>query len=485
MPPPTRRLLRLLGAAVLILFTVLGVRAFDASHGPDLKPWHREAPRSEPRADEIDRMTLPRYLQREAQVIRETRAIEARTAPADRTPGNRYFRGSLVNPGRFPRDWNRTFEVEPEQIRGGALLIHGLSDSPYSLRPLAETLRRQGFYSLCLRMPGHGTVPGALARAEWEDWLAAVRLGARHVRGRAGEGRPFVLVGYSNGGALVVKYALDALDASNRLPRPDRLLLLSPMIGVTRLARLSPLLGLMGALPGLEKARWQDVVPEYNPFKYNSFPAFAAQQSHELTTALDEQLAAAAGDGRIAGLPPILTFQSLADATVILPDLTARLYDRLTAGGSELVLFDLNRRAYLRPLLRPALDAWLAARMRGPARPYTLSLVTNAGPDTSDVVVRRRPAGSGPLTVRPLGLSWPPQVYSLSHVAIPFPPTDPLYGIEPDPRELYGVRLGALTPRGERQVLAVPIEDLMRMRCNPFFPYVERRVEEWIGAVPR
>jgi alpha-beta hydrolase superfamily lysophospholipase len=473
--------LRAVQAAALVVVTVVLVRAFDARRLPELKVWHREAPRSEVEAGELDGMTLAQYLRREAEVFRETREIEARTAPQDRTPGNRYFSGSFVNPGRFARDWNRTFEAVPERIRGGALLIHGLTDSPYSLRPLAEVLRRQGFYALCLRMPGHGTVPAALTRADWQDWLAAVRLGARHVRGRIGEGKPLVLVGYSNGGALAVKYSLDAL-AAGGLPRADRLVLLSPMIGVTRFARLSRLSELVGALPGLEKARWTEVVPEYNPFKYNSFPAYAARQSHELTTALDEQLGAAAEAGRIGALPPILAFQSLADATVILPDVTGRLYDRLTAGGSELVLFDLNRRAYLRPLLRPTMDAWLAERFRGLARPYTLSLVTNAGSDTSEVVVRSRMAGTGEVSVRPLGLSWPPQVYSLSHVAVPFPVTDPLYGIAPDAREFYGSRLGALTPRGERKVLAIPVEQLMRMSCNPFFPYLERRVAEWIGA---
>jgi len=476
-----RWLWRAVKAGAVASVTIVVVRAFDARELPALRAWHREAPESELRAGELDGMTLPQYLRREAEVFRETRAIEARIEPADRTPANRYFAGSLVNPGRLPRDWNRTFEVEPESLRGGALLIHGLTDAPYSVRPLAEVLRREGFYGLCLRMPGHGTVPAGLVRADWQDWLAAVRLGMRHVRGRIGPGKPLVLAGYSNGGALAVKYSLDSLAASS-LPRADRLILLSPMIGVSSFARLGRLSGFLGTLPGLARASWTDVVPEYNPFKYNSFPAHAARQSYELTTALDKQLKEAAKTGGIGGLPPILTFQSLADATVVVEADTVRLYDRLTAGGSELVLFDLNRRAYLRPLLHPTLDGWLAQRFQGPARRYTLSLVTNATPETSDVVLRSRAAGTGAVSTRPLGLAWPPQIYSLSHVAVPFPPTDPLYGIAPDPSEFYGARLGALSPRGERKVLALPIESLMRMSCNPFFPYMEGRVVEWIGA---
>lgn len=473
-------LLRLVKGAAVVVATIVLVRAFDARSLPETRVWHEEAPRSEMKAAELDGMTLPEYLRREAEVFRETRAIEARIAPEDRTPANRHFAGSPMNPGRFPQDWNRTFEAVPERIRGGALLVHGMTDAPYSVRPLAEVLRREGFYALGLRMPGHGTVPAGLETVDWKDWLAAFRLGVRHVRGRIGEGKPLVLVGYSNGGALSVKYSLDALTASD-LPRADRIILMSPMIGVTRLARLTRLLDVLGAL-GVEKARWTDVVPEYNPFKYNSFPAHAARQTYELTTILDQELQEAARAKRIGGLPPILTFQSLADDSVITQDITARLYDRLTASGSELVLFDLNRQAYLRPLLSPALDGWLAQRFRGPAPPYTLSLVTNASSGTPDVVVRSRAAGTGVITARPLGLSWPSQVHSLSHVAVPFPPTDPLYGIAPDSRELYGVRLGALAPRGERKVLALPIENLMRMSCNPFFPYMAERVVQALAA---
>ena len=339
-------------------------------------------------------------------------------------------------------------------MRGGALLIHGLTDSPYSMRHLAEIFRRQGFYVLCLRMQGHGTVPAGLTAASWQDWLAAVRMGARHVRARAGGGKPFVLVGYSNGGGLAVKYALDALDSA-ALPRPGRLILLSPMIGVTPLARFSTLQGVLGGIPGFEKAGWVDVLPEYNPFKYTSFPAHAGRQIFELTSALQEQVRRASETGRIAGLAPILTFQSLADDTVSTRAVAEKLYDRLPANGSELVLFDVNRQAYLRPFLLPGLDAWLAARLKGPPRSYGFSLVTNAGTATSEVVARSFAAVTGAASTRPLGLSWPPQMYSLSHVAIPFPVTDPLYGLAPDPREFFGARLGTLTPRGERSLLSV------------------------------
>jgi hypothetical protein len=71
-------------------------------------------------------------------------------------------------------------------------------------------------------------------------------------------------------------------------------------------------------------------------------------------------------------------------------------------------------------------------------------------------------------------------IFSLSHVAMPFPVDDPLYGITPDERENYGVRLGRVDPRGERGVLLVSVDDLMRLTSNPFFPYLEERLRAWV-----
>jgi alpha-beta hydrolase superfamily lysophospholipase len=158
-------------------------------------------------------------------------------------------------------------------------------------------LKAGGYYGLALRMPGHGTVPAGLTTAVWEDWLAAVRLGARHVRERIGNDKPFVLVGYSNGGALVLKYAMDEVERGGG-SRPARLVLISPMIGVAPFAWLARVISLLGPIPYFEKAHWLDVMPEYNPFKYNSFPANAALQSWRLTTALQAQILRLGKSGR-------------------------------------------------------------------------------------------------------------------------------------------------------------------------------------------
>jgi alpha-beta hydrolase superfamily lysophospholipase len=446
---------------------------------PELQPWHTDAPAELTEAEIDARFTLADYLRREDDILRDVRdRIEARTPDARKTPTNRYFSGSPLNPRQLPMDWNRTFELEPDAIRGGALLVHGMSDGPYSMRHVARVLHEAGFYVLALRMPGHGTVPAGLARTDWRDWTAAVRMGVRHVRQRVGSDRPLVLVGYSNGGALVAHYTLEALN-NRSLPRPDRLVLLSPMFGVTPFAVLSPVISLFSGVPYFNRAAWTSVQPEYNPFKYNSFPANGGYQSHLVTRELDRALTRASD--RLTEFPPVLTFQSIVDSTVETGAVVDRFHDRLPANGSALVMFDLNRLSPSRAFMRGDIEGLFARLFGGMARRYRVSVVTNTAPDAADVDEKDVAPGTTTIRDRPLGLAWPRFVFSLSHIAVPFPVDDPLYGITPNPREDYGIRLGQLEPRGERGVLLMSVDDLMRLTCNPFFPYLEERLRAWVA----
>ena len=72
---------------------------------------------------------------------------------------------------RAPLRIRQGFRTTHRQIsswpRGAALLIHGLTDSPYSLRRVAEILQEEGYHVVGLRLPGHGTNPGTLATVSW------------------------------------------------------------------------------------------------------------------------------------------------------------------------------------------------------------------------------------------------------------------------------------------------------------------------------
>ena len=156
------------------------------------------------------------------------------------------------------------------------------------------------------------------------------------------------------------------------------------------------------------------------------------------------------------------------------------LFERLPKGDHELVLFDINRMAEIEPILGWDPGAVVQALRDDPDRAFTLSLVTNANTKGRGVVLRSKQPGENAISEKELGLSWPEGLYSLAHVALPFPPQDPLYGGRPEVKS-PGIRLGAMALRGERGVLQIPASEMLRLRWNPFYPYVEERVLEFLG----
>ena len=434
-------------------------------------------------ATQIDQADWPTYLAAEAHVFDEVRTEVTDKLPSDaRVDSNRYFADSPIYPGRFKQDWNRSYVLSPAGApRGAVVLLHGLTDSPYSLRHLARRYAEDGYVAVAIRMPGHGSVPGALSTVEWEQWTAATRLAVRHARQLAGALAPLHLIGFSNGGALAMKYALEALENPS-LARPDRIVLLSPMIGVTSMARFAGVLGWPAYFPAFANAAWLGVVPEFNPFKFNSFPVNGARQSSLVARRLQAQIASHADDGSLSRLAPVLTFQSVVDFTVSTRAIVDALYRNLPANGSELVLFDLNRTAKFGPLLRRSAETVMTRLLPDPPRNFTTTVISNDGSSDGEVIERVIKAGTTTEQVRALGLHYPREVFSLSHLALPFPLSDALYGMQPESDEDFGVNLGAMATRGERGTLIITQDSLARMSSNPFFPYLMQRVEQGLGG---
>jgi len=475
----------LVALAAFLVVAGLAFRAWDALRAPPLEAWHTYVP-DEPDADAIDAMDWTGYLRTEGRLFADVRReVYQPSADGASTSFNRYIAGSPVDPQGFKTDWNHSYVMEPEgEPVGAAVFLHGLTDAPYSLRHLAAVYRDHGFVAIGIRLPGHGTVPAALTAVEWEDWMAATRLAVREAVRRTGPNKPLHIVGFSNGGALAVKYALDAID-DNHLPRPTRLVLISPMIGLTIFARYAGVAGWPAFFPAFARAAWLGVLPEFNPFKYNSFPVNGARQAYQVTQALQDQFNRMARSGSIAALPPIHTFQSVADFTVSTRAIVTGLYARLPANGSELTLFDINRAVGLGPLINRSMETVIGRLLPDAPRAFRTTLITNADPSSLEVVERSTESGATAENIQALGLSYPPGAFSLSHVALPFPVTDSLYGSQPDTTEDFGLHLGTLTPRGERGVLIVPLDALVRISSNPFYPYLERRIAEGIDQPAR
>jgi alpha-beta hydrolase superfamily lysophospholipase len=483
MPMGLKRVLKwVLIGVVVVGAAIFALRSYRALSGPPLHPWHTFVP-AELHETELDAADWPRYLALEGAIFESVRAeVSQKLDPDERVPINRYFEESPVYPARFAQNWNRSYVMEPDgKPIGAVVLLHGLTDSPYSLRHIAKLYRDRGFVAIGVRLPGHGTVPAGLTDVRWEDWMAATRLAAREARRRVPAPGPLHLVGFSNGGALAMKHALEAIE-DPKLPRADRIVLITPMIGITRFARFAGLAGLPAVLPPFAKAAWLSVVPEFNPFKYNSFPVNGARQSYRLTDALQSQIQRLARAGQLGSLPPVLTFQSVVDFTVSTPAILTALYAFLPDNGSEIVLFDVNRTVKFGPLLRPSAYVALDRLTPTSPQPYRFTSIINASDDSDATVERSIAPGQLQSEDHALSLPYPPGIFSLSHLAIPIPMDDPLYGLQSDPKAQpeFGFNLGAMSARGERGSLVVDQDFLMRLPSNPFFPYLLERVDEGI-----
>ena len=475
-------LLFLLYGLLAVVLTVLVVAVVILDDRPDLHVWHTA------NLDEEFRVghgvnTFEDYLALEDRLFKQLQEmVYDRVKPTERDVVNRYASGSLANPRMWKRNWNRTFELTVEgEPDAGVLLLHGLSDSPYSLRTLGDALHASGAWVVGLRIPGHGTAPSGLLDVEWEDMAAAVRIAAVHLKERIGD-QPLYIVGYSNGGALAVEYALESLK-DELLPRPDRLVLLSPEIGISKAAALASVQGGLGRVLGLQKLAWSSILPEYDPYKYNSFAVNAGDLAYRLTNHLRERILAMEVSGALREFPPVLAFQSAVDATVSMPALVKVLFDHLPENDHALVLFDLNRIAAVEELLthdpKPEIEAMLGNR----SLPFAFTAVTNRDDENEEVVARTIYPGREAWVETLLDTTWPREIYSLSHIALPFPRTDPLYG-EGDAGKYKGIRLGNLALRGERGVLKVTPGDMLRQHWNPFYPYVEQRTFEFLQLAP-
>jgi carboxylesterase len=116
-------------------------------------------------------------------------------------------------------------DASPFDLPGGtgaaALCLHGLTGTPYEVRPLGEALAAAGIRAVGPALPGHNETPERLAGTHHEEWRAAARRELERLR-RDHE-RVFG-VGVSMGGLLVLDLAADAaLDAAVVVGVPLRL----------------------------------------------------------------------------------------------------------------------------------------------------------------------------------------------------------------------------------------------------------------------
>ncbi|MEA3277306.1 MAG: hypothetical protein U9Q81_18905 [Pseudomonadota bacterium] len=276
---------------------------------------------------------------------------------------------------------------------------------------------------------------------------------------------------------MALEVALDAVEGGDA-PVPASLVLISPANRVHGAGALAGFKDSMAVLPGLGRLAYLSVMNEFDPYKYNSFATNAGAQVHAITRNVDRRIRALARDPAAAEkLPPILVLKSTVDSTVTTEAVVDNLLMRLPVGRNELVLFDINRNATIKSSLLVSDPGPLTNRLLADeSLPFAVTFVTNANPHSTSVVARRKaPFSLEKSGIEHLGLAWPMGVVSLSHVALPFPPDDPLYGRSPAKDDDL-VFLGDMAIKGEQGLLKIPGDWLLRLRYNPFHAYLQTRV---------
>jgi len=446
---------------------------------PSLSIWHTTILQNE-FTDDSEVKDFNAYLALEDRLFAELDSeVYAKVLPHEKNHIYRYTRGSVSDPKRWKKEWNRSFELSVKNPKMGVLLLHGMSDSPYSLRTQAEYLHKQGVWVVAMRMPGHGTIPSGLREIKWQDMEAVVKIGMDRLKEKLGD-KPIHIIGYSTGAPLALNYTLEAIDDTT-LTLPESLIFYSPAIGVSKAAPLAIWQSRIGHFFNFPKLEWNSINPEYDPFKYGSFAVNAGDQVYRVCIEVQKKFDDYLKDTKPKKpFPPVLSFASIIDATVNVSDTMNKLYKRLPEGNHTLVLFDINNVFNSNRLVKHNVTRTIEELRNSPADPdYTFDFITDI--NTTDGHIRQiRTPKKGHKVAKQLPFSWPKGIYSLSHLAMPISSNDPLYGNENAPKS-PGIRLGYLAMYGETSVLETSAASLLRQRWNPFHAYTKQRVLEFMG----
>ncbi len=163
-----------------------------------------------------------------------------------------------------------------DQAQGGAkgfLLIHGLTDSPYLLKNMADSLKAQYPCSLIrsVLLPGHGTVIGDTLSMSYKQWKKVTDYGVNSFKGEQDINELYI-VGFSTGTALAIQHVLQNTNSE----KIKGLILLSTAVKASSgLAWLAPY------IKGLKP--WVGVNKDRDGARYSSFSTNAGAQFYLLT----------------------------------------------------------------------------------------------------------------------------------------------------------------------------------------------------------
>ncbi|NOU53023.1 alpha/beta fold hydrolase [Pseudoalteromonas sp. JBTF-M23] len=93
------------------------------------------------------------------------------------------------------------FELRQANDERAILLIHGLTDSPFTFHYLGAAFHQQGYTVRTVLLPGHATAPSDLKHVELSHWQNTVGYAIART---AKDFKQFAILGYSTGAALAI-----------------------------------------------------------------------------------------------------------------------------------------------------------------------------------------------------------------------------------------------------------------------------------------
>lgn len=203
-----------------------------------------------------------------------------------------------ILPGAEPASWPG--DPGAPRTPDGALVLHGFTGSPHSMRGLAGALAGIGLAVELPLLPGHGTCLADMVPTRWEDWAGAAEAAYTDLAARCAR---VMVVGLSMGGTLACWLA-------GRHAEIAGVVAVNPFIEPVPATVLDLLRGLLAA--GVEVAPSFGVTiadPEVKEVAYAGAPIASALSLFEATSTLVPDL------GRI--ICPVLLLQSRHDQVVL------------------------------------------------------------------------------------------------------------------------------------------------------------------------
>lgn len=459
---------------IVVFFLFLVIRGFrQSADTPDLSLWHHNSLFDEEFEYSSYKTPWEFLKEEEAHLTRIYSLLSA-----DKNPHKKYIPGNLSHPvtqGKNPNASSLTYPKE--EAKGAALVLHGLSDSPYHMQAVAQDLLDKNYIVFNFRLPGHGTAPGALVHITWKEWVEAVDFAFKMTELLAENttDKKVVAAGFSTGGALLIRHTLsEALSGGVRIPH--KIFLYSPAASIAPKAWLADFHEYVSWFPGLEKFQWLDVLPEEDPFKYSSFPKNAAHQIYQLTEHNKKLMNRVSESEEFRSrIPDIITFQSPFDATAEFKGVV-KLYQKVGTRKSKLILFSENK-------VYGDLYKESVSKIVSPQE-FTRGIFSSELYFIENIQPQSPLAGLFRITVDEEGLfqkelkeeyeiiTWPENLFAMSHISPQIRKEDTYYG---KTSKLYPGESG--TRYGEYGLLRDE-EKFSRARYNPFYPILSEILKD-------